>query len=285
LSRTRAQIEAGEALLALSLKRCGKCGQVLHLESFHRGIGLGGTRAACKPCYMAQTNKWRSENISRVRELERVGALSPERLAARRAKGLRYAERNREAQAAKTQSWREANPEKVAAQKARPEYKAKAREYSAKWREANPDKVRQQSLSRDADKSRASCRAWKSKNPEKCREYARRAISTPQGKIRNRIRVRIRQVLGCKWPRGGKTFDALGYTPRELKTHLERQFLKGMSWGNMDEWHVDHIIPLASFSYTSISDPQFRRAWALSNLRPMWAPDNLSKSAKIVSLL
>ena len=77
-----------------------------------------------------------------------------------------------------------------------------------------------------------------------------------------------------------KTFDLLGYTPKELMAHLESQFTDGMSWDNMDEWHVDHIRPQASFNYDSTEHPDFKKCWALNNLKPMWAFDNMSKRDK-----
>ena len=72
--------------------------------------------------------------------------------------------------------------------------------------------------------------------------------------------------------------DAVGYTVDELKSHIERQFLSGMSWDNMADWHIDHIVPKSSFVYSSAEDEDFKACWALTNLRPLWAKDNLSKS-------
>jgi hypothetical protein len=81
--------------------------------------------------------------------------------------------------------------------------------------------------------------------------------------------------------------DVVGYTVDDLKRHLERQFTKGMSWENHSRtgWHIDHIIPLASFSFASPDDPELRMAWALSNLRPMWAKQNIIKRAQRLTLL
>jgi len=62
---------------------------------------------------------------------------------------------------------------------------------------------------------------------------------------------------------------------------LEQQFLPGMSWDNYGEWHIDHIIPVAVFNYSSVDHIDFSRCWALSNLRPLWAADNLHKNAKL----
>lgn len=77
-----------------------------------------------------------------------------------------------------------------------------------------------------------------------------------------------------------RTFAAIGYTPEELKAHIERQFTGGMSWDNYGEWHVDHIRPLSGFDFTSMECEAFKEAWSLANLQPLWAIENLEKAAK-----
>ena len=72
----------------------------------------------------------------------------------------------------------------------------------------------------------------------------------------------------------------LGYSADDLKTHLETQFADGMSWDNMSEWHIDHIRPVASFNFDSTEHPDFKKCWALNNLQPLWAKDNLRKGDK-----
>jgi hypothetical protein len=112
----------------------------------------------------------------------------------------------------------------------------------------------------------------------------RKRRADPLASMHDRIGNYIRQSLGTA--KGGKKWSALlGYTAADLARHLEKQFLKGMTWENMSEWHVDHIKPLSSFSITSAEDAEFRAAWALTNLRPLWAFDNLSKGAKVQTLL
>lgn len=106
-----------------------------------------------------------------------------------------------------------------------------------------------------------------------------RRHSRPDLQLRGRMARAVRRALaGAK--NGGKTFALLGYSLNELRTHLERQFLKGMSWENIGEWHIDHIVPLSSFEITNAQCDGFRRAWALTNLRPLWAGENVRKSSK-----
>lgn len=64
--------------------------------------------------------------------------------------------------------------------------------------------------------------------------------------------------------------------------HLESKFEPWMGWDNFGfyGWHIDHIKPLAAFDYQTPDDPQFREAWALSNLRPLAAVDNWKKGSK-----
>jgi hypothetical protein len=85
--------------------------------------------------------------------------------------------------------------------------------------------------------------------------------------------------------RGRKWEKLAGYTLDDLIWHLERQFSKGMNWENYGSWHVDHIVPIASFDIQSAEDPAFRVCWALANLRPLWAAENLRKNAKMEFLI
>ncbi len=45
-------------------------------------------------------------------------------------------------------------------------------------------------------------------------------------------------------------------------------------------YHVDHIRPLSLFPVKHIDDPEFKKCWAMTNLRMMSAEDNLKKGAK-----
>jgi hypothetical protein len=75
-----------------------------------------------------------------------------------------------------------------------------------------------------------------------------------------------------------KTLEILGVSVDIAKAHLEKQFTKGMSWGNHGEWHIDHIIPLASAN----TEEEIIKLCHYTNLQPLWAKDNLEKSDKII---
>ena len=51
-----------------------------------------------------------------------------------------------------------------------------------------------------------------------------------------------------------------------------------MNWINHGEWHIDHIIPLASAK----NEKELIKLCYYRNLQPLWAFDNMSKSAKII---
>ncbi len=84
-----------------------------------------------------------------------------------------------------------------------------------------------------------------------------------------------------KEDKGGRSWEEiLPYNFEELKEHLRKQFKPGMSLDNHGEWHIDHIKPRSSFDVDSIDDPELQECWALDNLQPLWAEENLRKSDK-----
>lgn len=102
--------------------------------------------------------------------------------------------------------------------------------------------------------------------------------------LNERMRAGIRQSLtGQK--QGRKWTILVGYSAEELRRHLQRQFLPGMTWENIGKWHIDHIVPLASFRFSSTDDEEFAAAWALTNLRPLWSERNLSKGCRRTLLI
>lgn len=106
------------------------------------------------------------------------------------------------------------------------------------------------------------------------------ARQQPHMKLRGAVSAAVYRML--KTGKGGRRWESLlGYTVDDLRAHLERLFVSGMSWDNYGlDWHVDHRRPISSFQFESAECPDFKKAWALSNLQPLWASENLSKGAK-----
>jgi len=124
-------------------------------------------------------------------------------------------------------------------------------------------------------------------NPEKYAAYHRKAWSKAGRAQRLRSSVSSGISHSIKGStKGGKRWESLvGYNTTDLMAHLERQFLKGMTWDNYGEWHIDHVIPVASFAIDSPECQDFKACWSLSNLRPLWARDNIVKSDSITHLI
>ena len=172
-----------------------------------------------------------------------------------------YQKKNSQKVNAKNRAWRRANPEK-------------AKEAVLRWQKDNPEKVNAKSY------------AWRRANPGKCRAIQKRSNkktrSTVQGKLNSRLASSIWDCLRRK--KNNRRWELLvGYTVKQLKTHLEKQFKPGMSWENYGTyWHIDHIVPKSVFNYQSSDDIDFQQCWSLNNLQPLEAEINFSKGAKLV---
>jgi len=111
-------------------------------------------------------------------------------------------------------------------------------------------------------------------------------------KLRKNIATSIRHFIrsGGKNKGGASITNYLPYSLEELKQHLEQQFEPWMTWNNWGKydakawndndpttwtWQIDHIVPHSSFVYLSMSDEDFQKCWALSNLRPLSSKQNL----------
>jgi hypothetical protein len=71
-----------------------------------------------------------------------------------------------------------------------------------------------------------------------------------------------------------KTYDLLGYSPSQLREHLEGFPM----WTELikREWHLDHIFPVIAFIKYGITDINIINS--LDNLQPLDARSNLSKA-------
>jgi len=165
--------------------------------------------------------------------------------------------------------------------KYRQENREKMKEYSKQYYINNREKSLTQSRNRYQQNAVAICErttAYRKANREWYNEYNR----SRRDKLQKNIR---RGMWGCLSGRQktSSTFLYIGCSVGELWQHLISLFQPGMTIDNYGEWHVDHIRPLASFDFTGDDmEDQLHMAWHFSNLQPLWAGDNLSKSDSLL---
>src|SRR5258708_1825396 len=255
---------------------CCKAEKLATAEFFYRHKSQrSGLTSRCKPCVRTDGAAWREGNRDLARACSRE-----------------WAKNNPERDAANQKKWRERNPELVLA-------------CEREWRRKKPERVRAYwKKNRNPEKHRATMRVFNARHRERLRERrriyrlenrerilarrrARREIEKhdPKFKVAKAISGGLLQALRHR--KNGAHWESLvGYGREELVRHLERQFLRGMLWKNFGTaWHIDHILPVSSFAFTSKEDPEVRACWSLGNLRPLWKLDSLSKHAKRTHLI
>lgn len=227
------------------VKICAKCGIEKSLTEFHkRKNGRYGVKNICKTCC----------HIYRVV----IYKTNPEKAKA------------------EVRAWREANPEKKKA-------------LTKAWYNANREKVNAKSkLWRKNNRERAKelTETWNKANPVKKRAYYKKYYIDK----RNDYNFKVNRAVKCSIYRAlrndknGNHWESLvGYTLDDLKNHLEKQFVGGMTWENYGKtgWTIDHKIPVSVFNFTNSEHRDFKRCWSLKNLQPMWGIENYSKGAKL----
>lgn len=143
--------------------------------------------------------------------------------------------------------------------------------------EANKDKIK---VYYNSNKDKI--KVYRKANRDKINSYIKNKKKTDiQFKLSCNLRARLHSAINGNYKSGSAVKD-LGCSIKELKQYLESKFLPGMTWDNwaLDGWHIDHIKPLSDFDLTDRQ--QFLEACHYTNLQPLWATDNLSKSDKIL---
>lgn len=239
-------------------KRCSVCEVTKPLVEFTPLVrGKYGRTARCRECLRRSAHEWRTKN--------------PEKAAARK---RRYRELNQERVNRQERERYQANKEKE---------NARGRKYKATHRERVEQKCREWCLA-NRDRINKRNREWRAANSEKVLERERRRRSNPRERLNRGISSCVRQSLKNGSKSKQRWEKLVGYTVEQLVNHLEGQFDDKMTWENYGTyWHVDHIVPIAAHNFKSPSDDDFKRAWGISNLRPLEAKENLRKGATLLS--
>jgi hypothetical protein len=177
---------------------------------------------------------------------------------------------------------------------------AYAREHQKIYREQNPEKVSESNKKYNENhkeqKKKYDREYWILNKPKRLAQaianHLRRLKEDPVYKLRSIVSVSIGGALkrANSSKNGSSILKFLPYSFQQLKDHLEEQFESWMTWSNYGTyrldiwddnnsttwtWQLDHIIPHSKFPYVSMSDQEFKDCWALSNLRPYSAKQNV----------
>tara|TARA_R110000803_G_scaffold21155_1_gene53533 strand:- start:11 stop:700 length:690 start_codon:yes stop_codon:yes gene_type:complete len=220
------------------MKKCSKCKVEKELTDFNKDKQKkDGLKGDCKSCKKEYDKEHRKANKEQIKE---------------------YNKKRYHANKEYHKEYYVANKERI---------KEYCKEYSKKHYEANKERIKEY------------CKEYKKANKERLNEYLKeRRKVDPLYKMKGNLRCRTLSAFKNKgYCKTSKTQEMLGVNWEVCKAHIERQFTKGMTWDNSAEWHIDHIIPLASAN----TEEELKKLCHYSNLQPLWAIDNLMKSAKI----
>lgn len=93
---------------------------------------------------------------------------------------------------------------------------------------------------------------------------------------RSLIRGSFKRSIKGMYKKAKQTEQILGCSMQEFILYIESKLKYGMSLGNHGEWHLDHIIPLA----TAKTEEEIIKLNHYTNFQPLWAKDNFSKGYK-----
>lgn len=238
---------------------CKKCGS----DNF-------SSAGVCRPCQASYMKKWTADNKDRVNAQRRERhKKNPDKKIARdreyyqtnkgeinaRRRGERNKRQNAKAKRRKHE-WYIANKETLA-------LKAKERAASMGKEERESKKVRAATAARNRRKTNPRHRLYE-KVSRLVSKTLKRHRTTKQGK---------------RWP------DLLGYSVDALEIHLKKTVPDGYTWDDYisGALEIDHIVPASAHNFSSPDDIDFKRCWALTNLRLLTKQKNYEKRAKLLS--
>ena len=174
---------------------------------------------------------------------------------------LKYARENQKDNSEYHKEWFQKNKDKVRARK-------------KQYKLDNPELVKAQKAKHD--------KAYRLKNPEAFKKTQKKAYlrkrKNPLERFKYSVRARTYKAFKRNyWIKNSGSEKLLGCDWETAMKHIESQFESWMNWDNHGEWHIDHIIPLAS----GTTKEEVKKLCHYTNLQPLLAEENISKSDKI----
>lgn len=259
---------ASEGVRMCESRVCKKCGGY---EFYKDGHCKDCKRASNKEKYASNPEKskarcaeWRAKNNDRI--VAYRSSRYQETADRQRDKSARYRTENPDRVKKSVAAWREANKEKTSA-------------YSKAWRAANIEKAKAYSKMKyasDPAKAKAASLAYRRANPDKVKRAKSEWRSANMEKVKslfvawrekNRYRLKMKEKLRRARKRSGGAKLSPDIVPRLLNLQRGKCACCGLPLG--DDYHLDHIMPLALGGSNTDGNMQLLRAKC-----------NLSKGAK-----
>jgi len=228
------------------MKKCTKCNiDKLECEFAKDKYSKSGITSSCKQC----RNKKTKESPNRKIKVKEYKLKNKNKI---KQSTKEYYANNKEKILKKNKTWYLLN-------------KDRHKELSKNWFKNNKDKIKIYTQKR---RDKINNRVMERKKTD------------PIFKLRVALGARTRAAFKAKsWRKGSNTESMLKCSYEEAKAHIESLFKEGMTWNNYGEWHLDHIIPLASAK----SEDELMGLCCITNLQPLSALENILKSDKVNS--
>lgn len=259
----------------MNTKKCNVCGEIKELvEFFYKRNSNTYSRGYCRLCYNNKVKEYKAKNKAIISAKNKEYGLKHKK--ERKLYRKKFYLEHKEYELARNKKYVEHNKDKMVEyyKQYTLNHKHKRSEYYKQYVKNNVEKIR-----------------------IKNKVYSKkRKLIDPVFKLRSRLSTSIWISLmtsnGSKY--GKSMTQYLPYKIIELKEHLEKQFESWMNWTNYGKyilktwddndsltwtWNIDHIIPQSKLPYASMEEENFKKCWALTNLRPYSSKQNIIDGA------
>ncbi|HUS48909.1 MAG TPA: hypothetical protein VMZ91_01985 [Candidatus Paceibacterota bacterium] len=237
------------------MKICSICGVEKDFKNFYFRKDSQRYRNECKKCHNIRSKDCYENNKNEISLYNKN----------------RYQQVNKDEIKQKNKIYYKNNKEKIKEQtkKYNETHKKEKKEYIKKYNETHKEEKKEYN------------KKYNKKYRKEINEYKKQKYKTdPKIFISRNISSVIRHSLkgnknGYHWE------DIVGYTLEQLIEHLESNSEFTIQDYLEKDLHLDHIIPISVYSFSSYEDKEFFKCWNLRNLRLITAEENLSKGNKL----
>lgn len=242
----------------------------------------------CKVCRALYAKKYRGANKEKLKEKSRI-IYQNNKVELKKRSSATYQKRKN-------------TPEFKAQQKAyREKNKIKIKEQAKEYRRVNAEKIAS-GKRKYYFANKTKIQAYKKKYSKDPKNKARRS-ENHKNRYKNDIEYKMRRIFSSMIWRCLKNNNSsknnqscvpyLQYTVQQFINHIESLFDPWMNWNNYGKynlathdknptWTLDHIIPQSDLPFKTMEEDNFKKCFALSNLRPYCAKQNSVDGATMI---